>query len=171
LGEKMKKKQPITDADYILIVIGILIVCAMAPVIVWTAMITDDGVIPRAIISCEIIMLGTFFIITNLKLNSKIEANYRKCMGVIDEAPMVLSGSKGSRHPIISYEVKGKVYTIQSEVVYGGIAAFFLKGKEVAVYYDEDDPSIAYTKHYLFLIIGCMFLFPGLLVLCSIFYQ
>jgi len=166
----MKKKQQIIEPEYILIVIGILIVLAMAPVIVLTAMFTDDGVIPIAIAACEIIIFSILFIIANVKMNRKIEANFRKCMGVIEEAPMVLSGSKGSRHPIISYEVKGKVYTIQSEVGYGGIAAFFLKGKEVAVYYDENDPSIAYTKQYLFMIIGCGFMIPGLLLLLSIFY-
>lgn len=165
---EMEKKQGSIDTEFKLLIIELIIIFAFVPVLVWVSMITDDGIIQSIIVSCESIMMGILFIIAHFKMNCKKDKNYKKCTGVIVKLPI---GRSGLRYPIISYEVDGKVYTVQSRVGHRGIAVFFFKGKKVKVYYDESNLAVAYTKEYISLIIGCLIILAGSMGISGVFYR
>lgn len=168
----MKKEQGIIKAEFKPLIIGFILIFALVPIVVWTALITNDGLIPTIIVLCELTIIGILMIITNIKLNQKNTQGYGICTGVISKVSMGLSDSdEWSRYPVISYKVDGKEYEIKSKTSYGGIISFFLKGIKVKVYYDINDPNIAHTKERLISIVGSMFIFIGIFCLLRYFFN
>lgn len=79
---------------------------------------------------------------------------YDPRVGVLDE-------SRGIRsRPYVVYQVENREYGILSKVVYGGVAAFLVKGKKFKVLYNPDDPNDAILKNGLNFFF-CFFLFTA----------
>lgn len=76
--------------------------------------------------------------------------------------------------PYIVYTVKNRQYEISSKIVYGGIAAFFMKGRKFKVFYNPHNPYDAVLKNEInfyfqcgsfciFILLSFFFLFMNLL--------
>ncbi len=158
--------------EFIIPIIIFGIVCINAIIIIIMCLVFEsDGTAPSVIIGLEVIVIGLVEIIVDKRLTKKEYPNcLTKTKGTIISDSMQLNESaEWSRYPIVKYVVNNKEYMVKSSTGTGGIMSFFLKNKKKTVYYNKNNPSEAYTKNYIAIIVGSMFIICGILALVATF--
>ena len=156
------------NKEFIIPIVIFVIICINALIIIIMCLVFEsDGTVPSIIMGLEAIVIGLVVIIVDKRLTKKKYPDcFLKTEGVIVSNPLQLNESaKWSKYSTIKYVVNDKEYMIKSSTGSGGIMSFFLKNKKKTVYYNKNNPSEAYTKNYISIIVGLMFIVGGILAL------
>ena len=160
------------NKEFIILIIIFGIICINALIIIIMCLVFEsDGSVPSIIMGLEAIIIGLVVIIVDRRLTKKKYPDcFLKTKGRIVSNPLQLNESaKWSKYPIIKYVVNDKEYMVKSSIGSGGIMSFVLKNRKKTVYYNKNNPSDAYTKNYISIIVGLMFMLGGILALIVTF--
>lgn len=150
--------------EFIPFIIGLGIVCLNMPIVILLYFLNPEfiGMFVTIIVPIECIMMGLTIIYSELKGRRNERKDYKVCDGVIKDTKFKLLNFNWIKAPVISYIVNGKNYETTANFGINGIFSFFIKGKNVKVYYKEDNPKITLFNNNIPIIVGTFFIIAGI---------
>lgn len=153
--------------EFIPSTIGIGIICLNIPIVLLLYFLKPALMLKFAtiVVPTECIMMGLTIIYTELKVRKNERNNYKVCEGIIIKSKFTLhNNSTWLKSPIVSYVVNEKKYETTLNVGINGIFSFFIKGKKVKVYYNENNPKITSFYNMPALMFGAFIIIVGLYI-------
>ena len=150
--------------EFIPFVIGLGIVCLNMPIVILLYFLNPEliGIFATIIVPIECIMMGLTIIYSELKGRKNERKDYKVCDGVIKDTKFKLLNFNWIKAPVVSYVVDGKKYETTANFGINGILSFFIKGKNIKVYYKEDNPKITLFNNATSIIVGTLFIIAGI---------